>query len=144
MGQKKAFCSIVPTLIVSSKCRNNGQRESNRILIKNAVDCTLGQIRMYIFCPVCRTDLKEELALKCIFFLMPQMEQAFSQFVLCGPSRTSLLTSRLPHQMQVLANRNLNWRQNEKLKEVYSMPQYFKAVMTRHEKNEICCWSVTS
>ena len=28
--------------------------------------------------------------------------------------------------MHVVANRNLNWRQNWQTKDVYSMPQYFK------------------
>ena len=55
------------------------------------------------------------------------MEAAFCQFALCGPSRTSFLTSRHPDQMGVWSNKkNLNWRQNPQKKEVYSMPQYFK------------------
>ena len=54
------------------------------------------------------------------------MEEAYCQFALCGPSRTSFLTSRHPQDMQVLANRNLNWRKNDRTRDVYSMPQYFK------------------
>jgi iduronate 2-sulfatase len=54
------------------------------------------------------------------------MTRAYTQFALCGPSRTSFLTSRQPEDMHVLANRNLNWRQNWKTKDVYSLPQYFK------------------
>ena len=58
--------------------------------------------------------------------LLLQMENAHCQFALCGPSRTSFLTSRHPEDMHVVANRNLNWRQNWQTKDVYSMPQYFK------------------
>ena len=54
------------------------------------------------------------------------MDKAYCQFALCGPSRTSLLTSRLPERMQVLANRNLNWRRDWTTKDVYSLPQYYK------------------
>ena len=54
------------------------------------------------------------------------MDNAYSQLALCGPSRTSLLTSRLPERMQILSNSNLNWRENAKIKNVYSLPQYYK------------------
>ena len=54
------------------------------------------------------------------------MDNAYSQLALCGPSRTSLLTSRLPERMQILSNTNLNWRENAKIKDVYSLPQYYK------------------
>ena len=54
------------------------------------------------------------------------MDNAYSQLALCGPSRTSLLTSRLPERMQILSNSNLNWRENAKIKDVYSLPQYYK------------------
>ena len=55
-----------------------------------------------------------------------RMDNAYSQLALCGPSRTSLLTSRLPERMQILSNSNLNWRENAKIKDVYSLPQYYK------------------
>ena len=55
-----------------------------------------------------------------------RMDNAYSQLALCGPSRTSLLTSRLPERMQILSNTNLNWRENAKIKDVYSLPQYYK------------------
>ena len=38
------------------------------------------------------------------------MEEAHCQEALCGPSRTSILTSRLPQQMQVLTNRGRGGR----------------------------------
>ena len=55
-----------------------------------------------------------------------RMDNAYSQLALCGPSRTSLLTSRLPERMHILSNSNLNWRKNAKIKDVYSLPQYYK------------------
>ena len=56
------------------------------------------------------------------------MDAAYCQFALCGPSRTSFLTSRHPDHMGVWSNkRALNWRHFPERKNVYSMPQYFKA-----------------
>ena len=47
------------------------------------------------------TIIKDYRVLKLCFFF-GQMEEAHCQQALCGPSRISLLTSRLPQQMQVL------------------------------------------
>ena len=63
------------------------------------------------------------------------MDAAYSQFALCGPSRTSFLTSRRPDHIGVWTNKkDLNWRKNPHLKNVYSMPQYFK-VLSIYLKN---------
>ena len=66
------------------------------------------------------------------------MDAAYSQFALCGPSRTSFLTSRRPDHIGVWTNKkDLNWRKNPHLKNVYSMPQYFKVLSIYLKKTAV-------